>query len=382
MTECQDDNRTNVHEGYISPCIKFEQIAKSCKNEIANSKSTEPDELCSFVDEDIMEVDPIISGAFDSGDKLSIIGPSKIGKSFFALQLGMCVASGQEKFMAWDIPKRRRVLLVQFENKREHYLKRAFRMTKSMNIPFSDLVDDQGSSTLTIWSLRGVGITWEQIRERAAGYDLLIIDPWYKFLSRLFDTDETSARGVTDALVAIEELIAESEISIVIIHHDTKGRPSYMANADRGSGTGVLARDGDARFTLTQHKSEDGAVVVETLFREYQTSQPITAAFKGSHFVHDPSLAPQKETNASASQKNRSTPASDVDGWILKNLVEVTKTSDFKMEVQKKAGVGSSKASDAIKRLADNRKIDRWKGERNRSFVGPAGTKPPEFEAF
>ena len=67
--------------------------------------------------------DPVLGALFDRGDKVAVIGSSKVRKSFFVLQMAAQLASGG-KFLNWLIGRPRRVLLIQCEIRGPHFHRR------------------------------------------------------------------------------------------------------------------------------------------------------------------------------------------------------------------------------------------------------------------
>lgn len=122
------------------------------------------------------------------------------------------------------------------------------------------------------------------------GADLVVVDPLYKF----HDGDEISAKDMKVPLKEFDELIARSGAALLYVHHDAKGTAGDRDIRDRGSGSGALARDYDANFTLTPHRDYEDAVVVETLFRNYPPRDKFSIEWqKGVHHFACSDLPPR-----------------------------------------------------------------------------------------
>jgi len=245
------------------------------------------------------EAIPILPGVFDIGDKVVIIGQSKTRKSFFAQQLAFCVA-GNRRFLEFDtIPKK--VLLIQFEIRKERYHLRCKRMATGMEIGSNELDD------LMILNARGFGIVTEDLKtlmkEQVETHkpEVVIIDPLYK----LIDGDESKSEEIKPILRFFDKLAEDSKAAIVYIHHDKKGHAGDQQTVDRGAGSGVLARDFDAAIYLTPHKDKEDHLVVEFITRNYATKKPFTAEWRENHFIWSP-IPPEKQTARSA--QNKQTP--------------------------------------------------------------------------
>jgi RecA-family ATPase len=101
--------------------------------------------------------DQIMMDTFDAGDKVCIIGSSKLRKSFFILMMLICLAAGRN-FLNWQVVRPRRVLYCQFEIKDQHCHRRVKRMARAMGITAADLGD-----RLQIINARGLGISGRKV---------------------------------------------------------------------------------------------------------------------------------------------------------------------------------------------------------------------------
>lgn len=246
--------------------------------------------------------DQILEDVCDRGDKLAIIAPSKMRKSFLLLMFILSLAAGRD-FLGWRVPKERRVLLVQFEIQPNHYHRRVKRMADSMGITPADLAD-----RLQIVNARGLGISGEEgiqeISEIAKRYgsEVICLDPLYKISQGV----ENAMEDGRIILNAFDKMARDIGAAIVYVHHDSKGNPGEKAIQDRGAGSNILARDYDACITLTPHASDPEAAIVETLLRNYRSQKPFAirwteAGRGGGQFVVRPDMAPTKVKRTSKS---------------------------------------------------------------------------------
>ncbi len=227
-------------------------------------------------------VDAIVEGLFDRGDKVPIIGSSKARKTFFALQFALILAAGRDKFLHWPIPKLRRVLMLQLEIKEEHYWRRVHNMARALGITAAEI-----GERLTVASLRGQTVNATTIMNQARQHkpDVILIDPLYK----LTEGDENLAADMKPTLAMFDRLAEETGAAVLYVHHNAKGTAGDKEARDRGAGSGVLARDFDAAFYLTEHRDtgNEGAElsVVETLMRNYPPQAPFTVQWSEGAFA-------------------------------------------------------------------------------------------------
>ncbi len=312
-------------------------------------------------------VDPVLDETFDAGDKVCVIGASKTRKSFFALQLGACLAGGTD-FLAWKVGRPRRVLVVQMEIQERHYWRRVRRMGKALG-----LNEGQIGNRLGLVNARGKGISVEHLGQYAEQFqaEVLIVDPLYK----LTRGDENSAEHMSELLGWFDELAQSTGAAVVYVHHDAKGAPGDRETRDRGSGSGVLGRDYDACITLTEHRDEDDAVVIQTLLRNYAPQQGFVVAWEDNCFRVADDLEAVQATSRSRSERKQRGPG-------LQEMAEIVRTEilgkpwrvdALKAEIQRRFSVGRIKSEDVCRLVtaADGVEVAKTATFPQRVLVGP-----------
>jgi hypothetical protein len=246
-----------------------------------------------YVETDPPPHDPIIERLLEAGDKAGVIASAKRKKTFFTIQMGLAVASGRP-FLSWTVPKPRRVLIIQMEIKAAHYHRRVHYMTRALGLKVADIGDRLG-----IVNARGQGLNVDSIKRLAREHraELLILDPLYK----LAEGDENKASDIKPLLAAFDEIAVQTGAAILWVHHDSKGSPGDRNARDRGAGSNVLIRDVDQLFTLTPHRDNPEATVIETLTRNYEDGGPVTVAWQDGCFVQS-ELAAVAQTSANVSR--------------------------------------------------------------------------------
>ncbi len=296
--------------------------------------------------------DQILDDTFDLGDKVAIIGSSKMRKSFFLLQMLISIAAGRS-FLAWDIPKPRRVLHVQLEIQPRHYHARIIRMARALGIGPENLGD-----RLQIINGRGLGLAGEkginQIRDIAKEIkpEIISLDPLYKIATGI----ENAAEDLKVILSIFDALAEETGAAIAYVHHDAKGAPGDRDIRDRGAGSNVLGRDYDACITLTPHASEEEAAVVDVLLRNYRPQEPFSIRWTddesgGYRFETAGDLTAEKRTSKT---KKATTPLSDylpIAGEIMGG--EEMGIALFKNILKQKTGLSDHKIRSFIKWATD-----------------------------
>jgi len=261
-------------------------------SELLNTKPVKPDQ--------------IIKDFIDVRDKLAVIGSSKLRKTFFMLQMLLCMAAGRD-FLSWVIPKARRIFHVQYEVQIHHYHRRVRNMAKTLHILPDDLQD-----RFQILNARGLGLSGLEGIEKIVKIvkpfepEIISFDPLYKVAAGA----ENDARDAKIILDAFDKLAENTGAAILYIHHDAKGFSGDRDIRDRGAGSNVIGRDYDACITLTPHAAHENAAVVDVLLRNYRPQEPFVALWaeddetNGYCFELGVNIAPTKKTSANGKAQN------------------------------------------------------------------------------
>ncbi|HPC94987.1 MAG TPA: bifunctional DNA primase/polymerase [Sedimentisphaerales bacterium] len=295
--------------------------------------------------------DQILTDTFDAGDKVALIGPSKMRKSFFLLQGTLSIASGRD-FLGWSVPKPRRVFLVQFEIQQHHFHRRVRRMAAALELT-PEILEDR----FQIVNGRGLALSGaagiEAVKQAVLPFspDLICIDPLYKISTGA----ENAAEDMKTVLGLFDQLAEQTGAAVLYVHHDAKGFSGDRDIRDRGSGSGVLGRDYDACFTLTPHATEDDAVVVETLLRNYRPQEACTIGWVndlngGYCFGPRPDLAATKKTSTNA--KARDIVTDEACHAVAIELLRdaAMEIGDFKQAIREKTGLGRNRTDEFVRR--------------------------------
>lgn len=315
------------------------------------------------------EVEVIIPGLLDQGDKFFIVGQSKLGKSFFTLQMALCLAS-RKPFLNWTLNNEHKVLLIQFELKPAKYWQRVRNVASACEITADDIGD-----RLHILNLRGKHFSLDNVQ--SDGYDVVIFDPFYKILDHE-EADEVSAKDIARVLSKLDTL-AERGPAVGIVHHGTKGRIGDKQVIDRASGSGVIARDFDGMFTLSPHRDHSGEwLVLDTVLRNYRCPEAKTIEFRGCAFVVREDVPPEAQTSQTVNRARQAGTsvvelAAIVKGWVTRD----TRTEGLKDRIKDEFSVGEKKAQAVL------RQLEEWGFKRRKANSFPAYglIRPPDPES-
>lgn len=194
----------------------------------------------------------LIEGIFRMGRKGILTADSKAGKSFFAIEMAICVASGRP-FLGRKCTKSK-VCYFNYEIDEAEFMQRVKVVAKALKIPDAEFRDN-----LKVVHMRGLSIPLktmkgnlialllkEQLYTREP-FALTILDPIYKITAG----DENSAKDVGIFCNDLDRIAKETGSAIFYTHHHAKGDQGGKKAMDRGSGSGVFARDPDLMIDLT-----------------------------------------------------------------------------------------------------------------------------------
>lgn len=249
---------------------------------LRSEKSGMPPIECatSWIEDHVEPAPELISGLLRQGHKLMISGPSKVGKSFLLIHLGMCIAGGLQWYN-WACQKAR-VLYVNFEVAPESFKNRVQDVRQF--VPGFD------PANWYQWDLRGhtpasLATFVDELIEgaRSIGPKLIVLDPIYKLLSH---QDENTANHISAACNELDRIGIGTGAALAYVHHFSKQGHKDTHIENRASGSGVFARDPDAIGTLTPDEGYSDRAKLEWSLREFPRPKPVRLRLK--HPVHEP----------------------------------------------------------------------------------------------
>ena len=227
----------------------------------------------------------LIYGVLRQGHKMLIAGPSKAGKSYLLMQLGLCISAGR-KWLKFQC-RRARVLYLNLEIQEESFRKRLNFLQESLKMTNGE------ASNFDMWNLRGKALPLNKLvpklvrRIKGQNYGAIIIDPIYKVIFG----DENSASDMGQFCNEFDKIALETGASIIYCHHHSKGAQGQKNMIDRSSGSGVFARDPDAILDIIQLDLDRGFILdncdnplatgwqIEGTLREFPPFEPIKCWF-------------------------------------------------------------------------------------------------------
>ncbi|MCX6897042.1 MAG: AAA family ATPase [Verrucomicrobia bacterium] len=301
----------------------------------------------------------LIKGVLYQGGKMSYNAPSKMGKTWSLLHLGISISEGLDWF-GFKTTKAR-VLFINPELQNFSFEKRVQLLGRNLNgvtvLENFDYVSTRGKQ---LSSTKLIPLLEKKIK--TGQYGAIILDSIYKLYPD--DTEENSNSDIGRFMGGLEKLANYTGAAIIFSHHYSKGNQAKKAAIDRPGGAGTWGRDPDTVISATEHEKEQ-CYSVEFNLRDFPPINPITIRVNWPNVVRDTSLDPKK-------LKTTQFPAKYSHTDILKLLiVKPYTTTELQNEVKSELGMSSTtfyallpavQKTEGVKKGKDNR----W------SYITPA----------
>ncbi len=185
---------------------------------------------------DTPDPEPLVEGLLYPETVLVIGGLVKARKTWAAIQLSLCAVSGTS-FLGHNLPRKLRVLYIGGEGS-----DRTIRKRLMLAVGFVPGLSDGDLDNLGVVSTLGrvkldtpEGEAW--LRRVSEGYDLIVVDPYYRFLSIGSENSHEDQRNIQDVF---DRLKATGK-GIVVVHHLRKPKEGTDAGAAELRGAGLDA---------------------------------------------------------------------------------------------------------------------------------------------
>ena len=196
----------------------------------------------------------VISGGLLVPNGITLLhGKAKAGKTYLAMQMGLNIASATP-WLGNEIAKRKKVFYLQAEL--PYYPMRDRVKTMLLNYEHPSAKENFQMSEprkLDICDEDDYKILNEIITQE--GYKVVIIDPLVYF----HEKNENSNDEMSSVMSRFRDLVNETDISLIIIHHDGKGGEMTGGDASRGASAIFGAVDSDIRLLSPKTPKGGGA---------------------------------------------------------------------------------------------------------------------------
>lgn len=277
----------------------------------------------------IIKPPELIKGILYQGGKMSYNGPSKMGKTWSLLHLGISISEGFDWF--GFATTKSKVLFINpelqnfsFEDRIQHIGRNHNGCATLENFEYVSTRGKQLSSTRLLPLL--------EKKVKAGQYGAIILDSIYKLYPD--NTEENSNSDIGRFLGGLDRLADRTGAAIIFSHHYSKGNQSSKAAIDRGSGAGTWGRDPDTIVSVTEHE-KDKCYSVDFNLRDFKPVEPITIRVGWPNVYRETSLNPKALKTTQFASKYTTAD-------ILKPLsVKPYTTTELQKELKKDLGMSS-----------------------------------------
>jgi hypothetical protein len=292
----------------------------------------------------------VIDGLLRRQETANVISVSKVGKSWLAYNLALCVATGRAWLDVFATTKGR-VLIVDNELHRPTLAHRIPAVAKALSIS----ADEYGGQ-IEVWPIRGKGMSildLEPLLRKTRGeFQLVILDAKYRFVVPGKSENDNAAE--TAFYNAIDKLAEVTESAFVMIHHSSKGSQTDKRVTDVGSGAGAQSRAADTHIVLREHEDAD-CVVLDAAVRSFKPVDPIGLRWQFPLWVPDQGIDPEqlkgRKTRGEEAQNEKDREA---DNLVL-DCCQAWKT---RKEIKTLTGMGYERTDRSIARLKKSKLLD------------------------
>lgn len=308
---------------------------------------------------------PVIHGLLRSGETMNIIAPQKRGKSWFAVDLALAVATGQPWLESYQT-ERGDVLLIDNELHGETLAGRVPKIAEARGLSIEHYGDNvfvdvmRGRLTDLHRMEQGYFSTIEPFR-----FKVIILDSFYRFLPD--GVSENDNATIANCYNVLDRLALKLGCSFVLIHHSSKGNQSGKSVVDVGSGAGAQSRATDTHLVLRQH-TEPEAVVLEAAVRSWKPIEPVALRWEFPVWNPDDTLDPADLKPEYSRAKKRKPAEPDPDPIVADEAADFAerfvgatpRTKAAIVDAAVLAGVTQTRASNLLKRACGRGLIHPW----------------------
>jgi hypothetical protein len=215
---------------------------------------------------------PIVSnGILLDNTILTIVGQTKIGKTFLIYDLALAIASGGS-FLNAEVPEAKSVLILSAEGGYYPNRERVKVLADDVSDESLERIGYIPFASLNLGDMEHLYALIDMIN--AGGYEVLIIDP----LIRFHTADENSSSAMSDIYSNLRLMMEETGVSVCLVHHTGKNK------AAGARGSSVIASEYDSCITLT---GESKHAVAEFDMRHVLSPEPLVLSLNSKTLRFD-----------------------------------------------------------------------------------------------
>jgi len=200
------------------------------------------------------EANDFIEGLLNKGEVSAIVAPSGVGKSFFALDIGSCVAMGRN-WRGREV-EQGGVLYVCLEG--DGGFKRRIKAFQNEGLLSEDCPFYLDTHSLSLLNEDDHAQFISAVMALVEKHDEIMLIMIDTFARATAGAEENSSQYMTQAMQAAKTIADSIEAHVCLIHHTGK-------NADRGArGSSSFYASLDTEITLSKHEKDASIIVAQT----------------------------------------------------------------------------------------------------------------------
>lgn len=294
----------------------------------------------------------IIDGLVRRGDVINIVASTKVGKSWLALLLLFCVASGRRWLGRQTTPGR--CLLIDNELHDSDIQNRLATVVSALGVPGED------SAPFDYIDLRGASIGIEDIERKLSRFQpgeltLVVLDAKYRFFGS--GKQENSNDDQTEFHNAIDRLARKLNCVIVLVHHSTKGNQSAKTATDVGSGGGSQSRAVDCHLVIRPHEESDELAVLDAAVRTFAPVQSQTLLWEFPLWKVAENIQPVLKQEMTRGDSRQAAKDQEAVGILVELLSAGPSDGMTRYELQQESGFGKDRINRLLRIGQDEKRI-------------------------
>jgi hypothetical protein len=234
--------------------------------------------------------DPVVHGLFRCGEVVNVVASTKVGKSWGVYGMALSIITGTRWLDQFQCEPGR-VLLIDNELHPELLASRIPTVADAMGI-----MPESYQNKFDVISLRGrlkdifqIGPMIQRIPK--GKYSLIIFDAMYRMIPAKSSENDNS--NMTQIFNQLDRYAEQTDSSIILVHHSSKGSQGEKSVTDVGSGAGSQSRAADTHLILREHE-ELGHVVLDAVVRSFEPVEPLVLQWSFPLWVPVMDLDPEK----------------------------------------------------------------------------------------
>ena len=280
--------RTNLSKGYDAYDDKTgEEVEYAINNKKLFKPQIKEGELTvmslgTLLETDYKEPDIIVSNMLQQQAVTVFGGCSGTGKSWGALQMGMCIASGKSVFNYFEVKKPYKVLLCQFELTNGQMKERVVTLKKSFDKDWKTI--DQNFDYQIFSKKDAFTDRWHSLDTFLAKSNgrykggVIIVDNLYTSVDT--ETDTSNNAQLIPVVKMMGEICEKYEVSLILVTHHKKGTKAQLIDIDDCLGGATLTRYASNVIQMKQSKLSTDLRVMEITKVRGEQSDLIEIPFK------------------------------------------------------------------------------------------------------